>query len=309
MRADHKKTVYLLIRTGRFHFLIAGFLLYLTGALYAVHTGSPFSIFPFLAGYLVCGSAHLSVSYSNDYFDRHTDDPSWITRFSGGSGTLVEHPGLAPAALGCAVLLTIIPLVTTVLLIVMGNYNPFILLFVGAGLFVGWAYSAPPFRLVNRGLGELSTMAAFGFFLPCAGYVFIAQTLDVSVLPLIIPLLFLGMFFIVSVELPDAGNDRQTGKKTLVVRFGPRAALTLGTAAAVLATIGFLASAFMGFEPVSFFIIATIASLVPVLAGITGCFRGVRDFRSATLITSRNMSALVFFCLASVATLLLLVPQ
>ena len=103
MASDRLQTARLLIRTGRFPFLAAGFLLYLTGALFAVRTGTPFSLFSFLAGYLVCGSAHLSVSYSNDYFDRHTDDPSKRTAFSGGSGILVEHPGLAPAALACAV--------------------------------------------------------------------------------------------------------------------------------------------------------------------------------------------------------------
>ena len=86
MVSDPLRTARLLIRTGRFNFLAAGFLLYLTGTLYAVRTGTPFLLLSFLVGYLVCGSAHLSVSYSNDYFDRHTDDPDKRTAFSGGSG-------------------------------------------------------------------------------------------------------------------------------------------------------------------------------------------------------------------------------
>ena len=302
------QTARLLIRTGRFPFLAAGFLLYLTGALFAVRTGTLFSLFPILAGYLVCGTAHLSVSYSNDYFDRHTDDPSKRTAFSGGSGILVEHPGLAPAALACAVLLTLISLITTVLLTVLWNYPPFIILFVGAGLFFGWAYSAPPLRFVDRGLGELSTMAAFGFFLPCSGYLFLSGGLDLAVLPLVIPLLFLGLFFIVSVELPDAGNDLHTGKRTLVVRFGPRAALAFGTAAALLTTAGFLAAAIMGIQPVPFFGAAAAASLIPVLMGITGTLQGAGDFRTAEAITGRNIASLIVFSLASVAALLLIVP-
>jgi 1,4-dihydroxy-2-naphthoate octaprenyltransferase len=308
MAFHHLQTARLLIRTGRFPFLAAGFLLYLTGALYAIRTGTPFSLLSFLAGYLVCGSAHLSVSYSNDYFDRHTDDPDKRTAFSGGSGILVEHPGLAPAARACAVFLTLVSLTTTVLLIALWDYPPFILLFVGAGLFFGWAYSAPPLRFVDRGLGELSTMAAFGFFLPCSGYLFLAKGLDHSVLPLAIPLLFLGLFFIVSVELPDAGTDRRTGKQTLVVRFGPRAALAFGTTAAAFTTAGFLASALMGFRPVSFFIAATAASLVPFLTGISGIVLGAGDFRAAEAITGRNIAALIVFCLATVAALLLIVP-
>jgi 1,4-dihydroxy-2-naphthoate octaprenyltransferase len=200
--SDNSETVLLLIKAGRFHFLAAGFLLYLIGALFAIRTGAPFGLFPFLAGYIVCG-AHLSVSYSNDYFDRHTDDPGKRTQFLGGSGVLVQHPGLARAALACAVVLTLLSLCSTVLLIAGGGFPPGILLFVAAGLFLGWAYSAPPLRLVKRGYGELSTMIAFGFFLPLAGYLFMAKGLNLSVLPLVVPLLFLGLFFIVSVELPD----------------------------------------------------------------------------------------------------------
>ena len=74
MASDNPETVLLLIKAGRFHFLAAGFLLYLIGALFAIRTGAPFGLFPFLAGYIVCGTAHLSVSYSNDYFHRHTDN-------------------------------------------------------------------------------------------------------------------------------------------------------------------------------------------------------------------------------------------
>jgi len=308
MASDNPETGLLLIKAGRFHFLAAGFLLYLIGALFAICTRAPFGLFAFLAGYIVCGTAHLSVSYSNDYFDRHTDDPWKRTPFSGGSGVLVQHPGLARAALACAVLLTLVSLSCTVLLIAGGGFPRGILLFVAAGLFLGWAYSAPPLRLVERGFGEISTMMAFGFFLPLTGYIFMAKGLDLSVLPLVVPLLFLGLFFIVSVELPDAGTDRHTGKRTLVIRFGPRTALAFGTAGAFFASVGFLAAAFIGFRPVMFFAAASVASLVPVLMGIAGIVQGAGDFQAAEAITGRNIASLVVFCLASVAALFLMVP-
>jgi 1,4-dihydroxy-2-naphthoate octaprenyltransferase len=304
MASHNPETVLLLIRAGRFHFLAAGFLLYLIGALFAIRTGAPFGLFPFLVGYIVCGTAHLSVSYSNDYFDRHTDDPGKRTPFSGGSGVLVQHPGLARAALACAVLLTLLSLSCTVLLIGLGGFPPGILLFVAAGLFLGWAYSAPPLRLVERGYGELSTMMAFGFFLPLAGYLFMAKGLDLSVLPLVVPLLFLGLFFIVSVELPDTGTDRLAGKRTLAVRFGPQAALTLGMAAAAFTTLGFGIAVILTTHPEVFFATAAAASLAPLLAGVAGVMQGADEFRAAEHITGRNIAAIVFFCLVSVAALL-----
>lgn len=304
MASDNLETVLLLLKAGRFHFLAAGFLLYLMGALFAIRTGAPFGLFAFLAGYIVCGSAHLSVSYSNDYFDRHTDDPGKRTPFSGGSGVLVQHPGLARAALACAVLLTFLSLSCTVLLIAVGSFPLGIFIFVAAGLFLGWAYSAPPLRLVERGFGELSTMMAFGFFLPLTGYLFMAKGLDLSVLPLVVPLLFLGLFFIVSVELPDTGTDRLAGKRTLAVRLSPQAALTLGMAAAAFTTLGFGIALILNTHPEVFFVTAAAASLAPLLAGVAGVMQGADDFQAAEHITGRNIAAIVFFCFVSVAALL-----
>jgi 1,4-dihydroxy-2-naphthoate octaprenyltransferase len=304
MASDNLKTVLLLIKAGRFHFLAAGFLLYLIGALFAINTGAPFGLFAFLAGYIVCGSAHLSVHYSNEYFDRHTDDPKKRTPFSGGSGVLVQHPELARAALTFAILLTLLSLSCTVLLIAVGGFPPEVLLFVAAGLFLGWAYSAPPLRLVERGFCELSTMMAFGFFLPLAGYIFLAKGLDLSVLPLVMPLLFLGLFFIVSVELPDTGTDRLAGKRTLAVRAGPQAALTLGMVAAAFTTLGFSIALIFNTHPEVFFATAAAASLAPLLAGVAGVIQRADDFQAAEHITWRNITAIVFFCFVSVAALL-----
>ena len=304
MASDNLEIVLLLLKAGRFHFLAAGFLLYLMGALFAIRTGAPFGLSAFLTGYIVCGSAHLSVSYSNDYFDRHTDDPGKRTQFSGGSGVIVQHPELARAALACAVLLTLLSLSSTVLLISVGGFPPGILLFVSAGLFLGWAYSAPPLRLVERGFGELSTMMAFGFFLPLTGYLFMAEGLDLSVLPLVVPLLFLGLFFIVSVELPDTETDRLAGKRTLAVRFGQQAALTIGMAAAAFTTLGFGIVMILNTHPEVFFATAAVASLAPLLAGVAGVKQGADDFRAAEHITGRNIAAIIFFCFVSVTALL-----
>jgi hypothetical protein len=43
MASENLKTVLLLIKAGRFHFLAAGFLFYLIGALYAINTGAPYA--------------------------------------------------------------------------------------------------------------------------------------------------------------------------------------------------------------------------------------------------------------------------
>jgi 1,4-dihydroxy-2-naphthoate octaprenyltransferase len=147
-------------------------------------------------------------------------------------------------------------------------------------------------------------MMAFGFFLPMGGYIFMAQGLDLSVLPLVVPLLFLGLFFIVSVELPDTGTDRLAGKRTLAVRAGPQAALTLGMVAAAFTTLGFSIALIFNTHPEVFFATAAAASLAPLLAGVAGVIQRADDFQAAEHITWRNITAIVFFCFVSVAALL-----
>jgi 1,4-dihydroxy-2-naphthoate octaprenyltransferase len=297
---------FLLLKAGRLHFLLAGFLLYLIGALFALRTGAPLSVSSFLFGYLVCGSAHLSVSYSNDYFDRFSDEPKSTTRFSGGSGVLPVNPHLAGAVLMTAVTLSLVSLVSTVLLVLFGGIPVFLILFVAAGLALGWGYSAPPFRLSARGLGEPATMAAFGIFLPGSGYLFSANPPGPEVLLLLLPLFFLGLFFIVSVELPDYPNDLSSGKRTLVVRAGPVRALIIGTCGAAVAAAAFLVLAVLGAGPGQFFAAAAVASAVPLLAGLLGIRSGDWQFSRAKNITGTNIGALILFSVLAVASLLVM---
>jgi 1,4-dihydroxy-2-naphthoate octaprenyltransferase len=80
-----------LLQVARPQFLIAGLALFLFGSAWAVLLGAPFSLPRLLLGYLVLLPAHLSISYSNDYFDLSVDKLGKPSLFSGGSGVLVDH--------------------------------------------------------------------------------------------------------------------------------------------------------------------------------------------------------------------------
>lgn len=303
MACHSLQTLVLLIRAGRFHFLLSGFLLYLLGVLFALRTGSPFSLPVFLAGYAVCGTAHLSVSYSNDYFDRFSDDPQHRSMFSGGSGVLPRHPELAGSVLGIAAALSVISLSGTLILILGYGFPAYILPFVTAGLVLGWGYSAPPLRLSCRGLGEIATMAAFGIFLPGCGYLFMSSNPDPVFLWLTVPLFLVGLFFIVSVELPDYGHDRKTTKQTLVVRIGPENALIAGIAAVAGAVLLFLLAWFSGQMPGVFFLSSAAALVLLLLAGAYGIVADNTDFQTAEKITGLNITAIILFLTAGIVTL------
>ena len=81
-----------LLQIARPQFLISGLALFVFGASWAILLGAPFSLSRILLGYLVLIPAHLSISYSNDYFDVEVDKYDKPTLFSGGSGILVNHP-------------------------------------------------------------------------------------------------------------------------------------------------------------------------------------------------------------------------
>ena len=105
-----------------------------------------------------------------------------------------------------------------------------------SGLAIGWAYSAPPFRLSARGLGELAVAIGFGVLIPIGSAVvqtgYFAQTAAIAGLPygiLIATVLLVNQF-------PDLAADAATGKRNWVVRLGRERAWMLYPLLVALAT-------------------------------------------------------------------------
>lgn len=103
-----------------------------------------------------------------------------------------------------------------------------------AGIFLGWAYSAPPLALMCRGLGELSVALAWALIVLGADYV---QRGHFALLPLLVALSYGLMIanILVGNAFPDAVADAQVGKRTLAVRLGWRGAAWLYLCLALLA--------------------------------------------------------------------------
>ena len=162
---DFRK-VRLLIRLGRLHFLIPGLLLYTFGALLAIANGAKTNPGLFIFGYAILFFAHLSVHFSNDYYDREADKNAKRTPVSGGSGVLVDHPEMAGLALNVAILLLGLSVVTAIAFTFYYSFPLWFLFYAVFGGLLGWFYTAPPLKLAYRGLGEASTAIATGFIVP-----------------------------------------------------------------------------------------------------------------------------------------------
>ena len=83
-----------IILLGKPQYLAGNFFLFVMGALLAVILGAVFVSTKFILGYIILLTAHLSVHYSNDYYDFEVDSITESTIISGGSGVLVKNPDL-----------------------------------------------------------------------------------------------------------------------------------------------------------------------------------------------------------------------
>jgi 1,4-dihydroxy-2-naphthoate polyprenyltransferase len=115
------------------------------------------------------------------------------------------------------------------------------LLLVGAaGLFLAIFYTAPPLRLVNRGLGELCVALGFGPIMVLGSYFVVAQRFSGEAFYASLPVALLIMLVLYVNQIPDRPADEKAHKRTIVVRLKQSSivtgyALSAGAAFALIA--------------------------------------------------------------------------
>lgn len=178
---------------------------------------------PITAGLSLIGAllAHAGVNVLNDYFDAASGADACNTErvwpFTGGSRMIQDGVLAAPAMLrlGSLLLALVVPIGLGLALQAGAG-----LLWLGlAGLLLGWAYSAPPLALMNRGLGEMAVAA--GWLAIVAGCDFV-QRGQFSWTALAAGVAYAGgvALLLYINEFPDWRADAEVGKRTLVVRLG-----------------------------------------------------------------------------------------
>ncbi|HNR44423.1 MAG TPA: prenyltransferase, partial [Methanofastidiosum sp.] len=270
------------------------FFLFSVGALFAVLTGAELEINKFLLGYLILFLGHLSVSYSNDYFDFEADKLGEKTTVSGGSGILQMDPSLRQSSKLIAISLIFISILLGFIFTVNYNYHLIFLGYVIFGNLLGWFYTAPPIRLSYRGLGEISTMIAIGFVVPGMGYYVMKGLIDTNYLLFTIPLLMYGIYFILSVEIPDMETDALSGKKSFVTKNGRKLSLKIIFLAALFATMMYIMFQMTNlFELNLNFFVVSVLSLIPLLLSTLALNKDSRV--KSVKIAFNNLNALILF--------------
>lgn len=200
-------------------FLFASLTACLIGLATARHEGIALNPELAVATLLFALLAHAGVNVLNDYYDAlNGADACNVERvfpFTGGS-RFIQNDVLTVAQtrnFGFALLFCVVPAGLWLML----RSDPQLFCIGLAGLFIGWAYSAPPFRLNSRGVGELCVAA--GFLLITAGSDFVQRkgfaaapfVAGLSYALLVTNLLYINQF-------PDRKADTVAGKLHWVAR-------------------------------------------------------------------------------------------
>lgn len=213
----------------------------------------------FLLTMLGACAVHLGLNIANDVFDdaNGADEANVTpTMFSGGSRViqygLVSRAAMIRASVAFYAVAAAIGLT-------LAATRTWTLLWVGLfGVVLSLVYSAPPFRLVHRGLGEPVTALGFGPVMAVGTYLAVAQTWSWEPVLASIPVaIFVALILYVN-QVPDRVGDAAVGKRTLIVRWPKRRVIATYTGLAVLALVVIAANVAAGVTP-----LWTLIALLP----------------------------------------------
>ncbi|GAB4118859.1 MAG: 1,4-dihydroxy-2-naphthoate polyprenyltransferase [Sideroxydans sp.] len=232
-------------------FLTASLMAFLIGLATVWHDGEDLEALLALVTFLFALLAHAGVNVLNDYYDalNGTDaqNTERIFPFTGGSRfiqngvlTMAQTRNFGFALMAC---------VAAAGLWLMVHAAPQLFYIGIAGLFIGWAYSAPPFRLNSRGWGELCVAA--GFLAITVGADFV-QRKGFAAAPFIagLPYALLVTNLLYINQFPDRAADTAAGKLHWVARLEISKARWGYALIVTLAYLWLVAGVLLGWLPV-----------------------------------------------------------
>lgn len=260
---------------SRVPFLSVGILPYLLGASIAAYDGVDIDAAAFWLGLAGVVLIMLATYFNGEYYDTVEDTISTElgrNPFAGGSGGVVD--GLLPASyarragIAAAVAAAVVGLV---LAFVVGT-GPLTIPIGLFGLIAGFFYSAPPFRWVQRGIGEIFIGVCYGWLPIAIGYYLQTPQLPPVLVWASLPVGITIFNVIFMNEYPDYEGDLAAGKRNLLVRVGRERGVWIYVAAALLAPATFIWAIGHGVPPTSWpwYAGVTVVSLVPTLMMVAG---------------------------------------
>lgn len=222
-----KKKIAAWVTEIRVPFLTAAVVPVVLGSLIAWSSNNTFNWGYFILTLLGIVCLHSGTNIINDYFDhrRGNDEANteFIRPFSGGS-RMIQKGLLSPRDVFIAAIL-FFAVGSSIGLYLTYTRGIMVLILGIIGVFSGFFYSAPPFRLADRGIGEIVVGINFGVLVTLGSFFVQTQQLAAEAVLASIPISFLIAAVLYINEFPDYNADKSVGKNNLVVRLGKEKAV------------------------------------------------------------------------------------
>ena len=250
-------------------FLTGSVLPMILGAMIAYTQNGMFDWWLFLLAFLSGVFIHLSANVFNDYYDHRSRNDEvnkeFVRPFSGGS-RMIQLGLMTPLeVLAEAVLLATLAGVIGLYLAWLRGWP--IIVFGLIGLLSGYFYTAPPFNIASRGVGELFVGINFGVLMTLGSYYVQAMTLSWTAFVASLPMAFLIAAILYVNEFPDYKADMAVGKKHLVVRMGRERAVWGVHLLFLFTFLAVVIGAFVGLLPL-YVLVALLAAPFAIKASL-----------------------------------------
>jgi len=243
-----------------------GILPYLLGAVIAWSQGYAINWLILILSSLAVLCVMAMTFLINEYYDYETDTANKdCHRLSGGSRILPL--GFIPRrhALIGAYVFTGIAAVIGLCLYLGLKTGPLTIPLGLLAVIIGYTYTARPFRLAYRGLGELSIWFTCGWLATSMGYYLQTGQFNNIATLASLPGGFSVFMVILMNEIPDITSDKLFGKKNLAVRLGKEKTAALYLVAMGISFTGIITAVFFG-APVASAYLSVL--LVPLMIWI-----------------------------------------
>ncbi|HUU64677.1 MAG TPA: prenyltransferase [Dehalococcoidales bacterium] len=266
-----------------------GVLPFLLGAVIAWSQGNPINLAVLVLSSIAVIFVMLMTFLINEYNDYEADVMNKeFHRLSGGSRVLPM--GLIPrqqsliAAYVCLSLAVIIGL----WLYFYYQTGPFTIPLGTVAIFIGYFYTARPFRWSYCGLGEIAIWFSCGWLATFTGYYLQTGHFDMVTTLAALPGATSVFLLILINEIPDINSDRKAGKRNLAVRLGREKAGILYSIALILCYLNIVVIIFFGVPLITAFLSLILVPLI-IWNIVTIRKHGLRDVKIQEGLSLRTM--------------------
>ncbi len=240
-----------------------GVLPFLLGAVIAWSQGTPINLAVLALSSVAVIFIMLMTFLINEYYDYEADVINKeFHRLSGGSRVLPM--GLVPRRQSLIAAYVCLSIAVGIGLLLYFYYQtgPFTIPLGAVAIFIGYFYTARPFRWSYHGLGEIAIWFSCGWLATFTGYYLQTGRFDMVTTLAALPGATSVFLLILINEIPDINSDRMAGKRNLAVRLGREKTAILYSVVLILCYLNIIAIIFFGVPPITAFLSLILVPLI-----------------------------------------------